>query len=101
MKVSAKFLSFLLCHQIFLEPLVEAKLKVTILNVYINKTSSKYVNVVKFNVSPDSLLTIETDLLQDLTSVYVKILLIIEFFYLVNYLNFYRSILKHFQIQKE
>lgn len=72
MKVST--LTILLCHHILVHSVVEAKLKVSILNVSINKTSPKFVNVVKFDVSSDSLVNIETDLLQDLTSAYVKII---------------------------
>lgn len=98
MKVST--LTILLCHQIFVHSGVEAKLKVSILNVYINKTSSKFVNVVKFDVSSDSVLNIETDLLQDLTSVYVKITLyLIKLIYQI--IEIFRSTLKLFQIKME
>lgn len=98
MKVST--LTILLCHQIFVHSVVEAKLKVSILNVYINKTSSKFVNVVKFDVSSDSVLNIETDLLQDLTSVYVKITLyLIKLIYQI--IEIFRSTLKLFQIKME
>lgn len=92
-------LATLLFYQIFVHSVVEAKLKVTILNVYINKTSTKFVHVVKFDVTPDSLLNIETDLLQDLTSAYVNILC--DLVYKIKCLQFSRSILKLFQLKME
>lgn len=70
MKVSAP-ITFWLFWQTFLHPGVQAKLKVTVLSVKLKETSSKFVNIVKFDISPDSFLNCEADLLQNLTSVYV------------------------------
>lgn len=52
--------------------LIKAKMRVTILNVYQNKTSPKYVEIIKLEISPRALMFVEADLLKDLDSIYVR-----------------------------
>lgn len=75
MRVSVATLTILVC-------LVDAKLKLSLLSMSINYTSSKYINNLKSNLSTDSVINVELDLVQNLTSLYVTIVyLIILFFY--------------------
>lgn len=47
-------------------------MKVTMLNVYVNKTSPKYIEIIKLEVSPRAILFVEADILKELKSVYVR-----------------------------
>lgn len=55
-----------------LSSIVEGYLNVSLLNVYVNSSSPKFINVIKSELTPDALYFHELDILQELHQVYVS-----------------------------
>lgn len=71
MKLHVSLMICYICLQTIPNSLVEAGMNVTIINVTVNKTDPTYTKLYKLEVTPDSVVFAEGEVLKELKSIYV------------------------------
>lgn len=66
-------IAYLVCLKMLQSSIVEGKRNISIVNAYINKTSSKLLKINQFEVTPNGVMFIEFDALQEIKSIYVRL----------------------------
>lgn len=64
--------AYLVCFKMLRSSIVEGKTNISIVNAYVNKTSAKLLKINQFEVTPNGMMFIEFDVLQEIKSIYVR-----------------------------